>query len=69
MKHYTVIGRYYDNEQGYATHVKADDEDGAIAEAQREAFESYEDEDANQEPLEIVAVLAGHARILQTRDV
>jgi len=76
MKKYTVIGEYWDNEQGYAAQVEAADEDDAIAAAQNQCLEELneeqereDDEQLEDEPLKIWAVLAGWPKVLYTHDV
>ena len=70
----TVIGEYWDNEQGYAAQVEAADEDDAIAAAQNQCLEGLnnehdDDDQLEDEPLKIWAVLAGWPEVLYTHDV
>ena len=74
MKKYTIIGEYWDKEQGYAAQVEAADEKAAMQEAQNEALESLnkengDDEQFEDEPLKIWAVLEGWPKVLYTHDV
>ena len=78
MAKFTIIGEYWDNEQGYAAQVEAKDEDAAIELAQTECgnelreedpdYEGSESDELNQ-PLKIWAVLAGWPKVLYTHDV
>ena len=75
MTKFTIIAEYWDNEQGYATHVEAEDEDAAIALAQTECLEALNEEQDDDEesledaPLKILAVLEGWPKVLYTHDV
>ena len=74
MNKYTIIGEYWDNEQGYAAQIEAKDEDDAIAQAQNECLEALNEEQEDGEeledaPLKIWAVLAGWPKVLYTHDV
>lgn len=67
-KVFTVVGEFYDNEQGFTTCVEADDDDHAIDLAQAEAAailasgrDGKDDEEPDSTPLVIWAVLRGEA--------
>ena len=74
MRKYTVIGEYWDNEQGYAAQVEAKDEESAMEEAQNQCLEELneecnDDEQLEDAPLKIWAVIAGWPKVLYTHDV
>jgi hypothetical protein len=70
-KTFTVIGTFYDNNQGWAGDFVATDTDDASAQAQTQVKETLaagrgEEEAADEEdPLRIIAVLEGAPAVLE----
>ena len=61
---FTVIGTYYDNNQGYSDTVMAKDEDDAIEQVQLSLLGDERDDDPTYEALRVVAVVAGDVQVL-----
>ena len=75
-KTFTIIGEYWDNEQGYAAEVRSGDEQEAMEKAQAECRQLLragrdepDEEEAEEadEPLRIWAVLEGTPEVVYLR--
>ena len=61
---FTVIGTFYDNNQGYVDTVTAQDENDAIEQVQASLVGDERDDDPTYEALRIIAVIAGDVQVL-----